>query len=1008
MAAVVPTTALSRLGKVQETGVLVLEDGSRFEGVSFGASTSVTGEAVFQTGMVGYPESLTDPSYTGQILVLTVPMVGNYGVPPDVKDEYGIPKFFESDKIQIAALIVQDYSFDKSHWNAARSLSEWLKANNVPALYGIDTRLLTKKIREKGAMLGKIVFGKNEPEFHDPNKDNLVAKVSTKAAKKYSPLQSVPAGRPPRIIAIDCGMKYNQVRSFLKRGAELTVVPWDYDFTKEPFDGLFISNGPGDPTICTPTIAHIRKAMELGKPVFGICLGNQLLSLSAGAKVYKLKYGNRGHNQPCTNVKTGHCYITMQNHGFAVDNASLPTDWEPYFINANDNTAEGVRHKSKPFFSVQFHPEAKGGPRDTDFLFDQFLQIVRGEMSWPPPEKLVVRHRVNVSKVLILGSGGLSIGQAGEFDYSGSQAIKALREEKVHTVVINPNIATVQTSAGLADKVYFLPVTPEFVTKVIENERPDGILCTFGGQTALNCAVKLYKDGVFKQYGVQVLGTPIDAIIATEDREIFADKLKEIGERIAPSIAARSTEAALAAADKIGYPVIVRAAFTLGGLGSGFANNSAELASLCQTAFSGADQVLVERSMKGWKEVEYEVVRDAYDNCITVCNMENFDPLGIHTGDSIVVAPSMTLTDQEYHMLREVAIRTVRHLGIVGECNIQYALNPDSEEYCVIEVNARLSRSSALASKATGYPLAFVAAKLSLGIGLTEFPNSVTKAGTACFEPSLDYVVVKIPRWDLKKFNRVSKKIGSSMKSVGEVMAIGRTFEEAMQKAIRMVDYQLEGLTPDKVTPSEEELTNPSDERALNIVACFKAGYTVDRIHELTKIDKWFLCRLKYVVDVHVALEKHSAESLPTELLQEAKRLGFSDKQIAHCIASTELAVRNLRKHRKVIPFVKQIDTVAAEFPAQTNYLYMTYHGSEHDVQFQDKGIIVLGSGVYRIGSSVEFDWCAVHCNRTLRKLGYNSIMINYNPETASMMQSSNGRTEQRVNRADNPQVQNI
>ncbi|MCI7293448.1 carbamoyl-phosphate synthase (glutamine-hydrolyzing) large subunit [Butyricimonas virosa] len=605
--------------------------------------------------------------------------------------------------------------------------------------------------------------------------------------------------------------------------------------------------------------------------------------------------------------------------------------------------------------------------------------------------------RMGIAKVLLLGSGALKIGEAGEFDYSGSQALKALREEGIYSVLINPNIATVQTSEGVADKIYYLPVTPEFVEQVIEKERPDGILLSFGGQTALNCGVALYKSGVLEKYNVQVLGTPVQAIIDTEDREIFAGKLAEINVKTPKSIAASDMEEAFAAVDKLGFPVIIRAAYTLGGLGSGFCSNKEELERLATSAFSYSPQVLVEESLKGWKEVEYEVVRDKYDNCITVCNMENFDPLGIHTGESIVVAPSQTLSNSEYHKLRSIAIKIIRHIGIVGECNVQYALDPNSEDYRVIEVNARLSRSSALASKATGYPLAFVAAKLGMGYGLHEIKNSVTKVTTACFEPALDYVVCKIPRWDLNKFEGVSKVIGSSMKSVGEIMAIGRSFEEAIQKGIRMIGQGMHGFVGNvlKTKDIDEELVNPTDSRIFAIAGAFDKGYSVDKIHELTKIDHWFLQRLENIHLLKEELSKFDKETDVSEsLLRKAKQYGFSDFQIGRLtVKNTSLShhekmlkVRDYRKKLGVLPCVKQIDTLAGEYPAMTNYLYVTYNGFENDVKYEHDGrsVIVLGSGAYRIGSSVEFDWCGVSALNTIRKVGYRSVMINYNPETVS------------------------
>ena len=603
--------------------------------------------------------------------------------------------------------------------------------------------------------------------------------------------------------------------------------------------------------------------------------------------------------------------------------------------------------------------------------------------------------RYNVKKVLLLGSGALKIGEAGEFDYSGSQALKALKEEGTETVLINPNIATVQTSEGIADNVYFLPVTPYFVERVIAKERPDGILLSFGGQTALNCGVELYKSGVLERYGIKVLGTPVQAIIDTEDREKFVQRLDEIGVKTIRSEAVCNNSQARRAATQLGYPVIIRAAYALGGLGSGFCNNEQELDELCEKAFSYSSQLLVEKSLKGWKEIEYEVVRDRYDNCITVCNMENFDPLGIHTGESIVVAPSQTLSNSEYHKLRETAIRIIRHIGIVGECNVQYALDPESEDYRVIEVNARLSRSSALASKATGYPLAFVAAKLGLGYGLFDLKNSVTKSTSAFFEPALDYVVCKIPRWDLSKFHGVERELGSSMKSVGEVMSIGRTFEEAIQKGLRMIGQGMHGFVENKelkIEDIDKALREPTDKRIFVISKAMRAGYTADLIHSLTKIDKWFLYKLQYIMDTSKELHTYNdLQSVPSALLHKAKRQGFSDFQIARAIGEddVEQGALKVRAHRKalgILPVVKQIDTLAAEYPAQTNYLYLTYSGEEDDVAYagDKRSVVVLGSGAYRIGSSVEFDWCGVQALNTIRREGYRSVMINYNPETVS------------------------
>lgn len=889
--------------------------------------------------------------------------------------------------------------------------------------------------------------------FEDPNARNLVAEVSTKEIVIYG------KGNTPKIVAYDCGMKYNIIRYLVDtHKVELTVVPFNYDLKTNPakieWEGLFLSNGPGDPAMCSETVESIKYALELEppRPIFGICLGSQLLALAAGATTYKLKYGNRGMNQPCVDLRTGRCYITPQNHGFAVDAKSLPSLWQPLFINANDMTNEGIVHTTKPFFSVQFHPEASGGPLDTAFLFDKFVGQTRGESQPLVLQNGLSYERKTYKKVLLVGSGGLSIGQAGEFDYSGSQCIKALKEENIEVILINPNIATVQTSQEKeeanrsADKVYFLPIKPSVVMDIIHKEKPDGIIVSMGGQTALNVGVELWRAGELQKAGVDILGTQIPVIEATEDREIFSEKLKEIDETIALSYSATNIEEALEAANKIGYPVLIRAAYALGGLGSGFAENDEELKAMAAKAFTTSDQILIDQDLRGWKELEYEVVRDNSDNCITVCNMENFDPLGIHTGDSIVVAPSQTLTNSEYFMLRRTALKVVRHLGIVGECNIQYALHPDSERYCIIEVNARLSRSSALASKATGYPLAYIATKLSLGKNLVSLQNSITKTTTACFEPSLDYCVLKMPRWDLKKFNRVSNKLGSSMLSVGEVMSIGRTFEEVIQKACRMVNPNMIGLEGedsnivDKDADLEQMLRVPTDERLFAVQLALERGWGVEKVFNLTKIDRWFLNKLQNIANMRNACKSVSilsdlVKENPRERLRNLKMAGFSDLQIAKYVGlppdrEGEKEVRMLRKRFEVTPVVKQIDTLAAEFPAYTNYLYMTYSGDANDVSaphhdneitpsyrssvinrsssmdtpsFQrraralstgqnmqnllsakERGVIVLGCGAYCIGSSVEFDWCAVSCIRQLRRDGFKSIIINYNPETVS------------------------
>ena len=960
---------------------LILDDGTVFCGWSFGADVNTVGEVVFNTAMMGYPESLTDPSYAGQILVTTFPLIGNYGVPGTGIGADGLPLFMESDRIHPKGLIVADYSEEYSHWNAKESLSSWLKREGIPAISGIDTRRLTKLLREHGVMRGRISIEHSTLNIEHCQEDygsiNWVEKVSCKEVITYKPSNSQLStlnSQLKTVVLVDCGVKANIIRCLIKRGVEVVRVPWDYDFNQLEFDGLFLANGPGDPEQCSKTVEHIRTFLNNKevRPLMGICLGNQLLARAAGAKTYKLKYGHRSHNQPVQQVGTTKCYITSQNHGYAVDDSTLPSEWEPLFVNMNDGSNEGIRHKTNPWFSAQFHPEASSGPTDTEWMFDEFVKSLSEERRVKSEEFSILNSQFSttdkdsqlstfnsqlstVKKVLLLGSGALKIGQAGEFDYSGAQALKALKEEGVESVLINPNIATVQTSEGVADKVYFQPVTPEFVERVIEKERPDGILLSFGGQTALNCGVELYQKGVLEKYGVKVLGTPVQAIIDTEDRDLFVKKLDEIDVKTIKSQACNTREEVRQAAAELGYPVILRAAYALGGLGSGFCDNEAELEAQAEEAFSFSPQVLVEKSLKGWKEIEYEVVRDRYDNCITVCNMENFDPLGIHTGESIVVAPSQTLSNSEYHKLRALAIKIIRHIGIVGECNVQYAFDPNSEDYRVIEVNARLSRSSALASKATGYPLAFVAAKLGLGYGLFELKNSVTKTTSAFFEPALDYVVCKIPRWDLSKFHGVNHELGSSMKSVGEVMAIGRTFEESIQKGLRMIGQGMHGFVDNKaqhVTDVPDALKHATDTRIFVIAKAMMMGYTVEQIHQITKIDRWFLQKLKHIININERLKdyrwlsEYSENSEYLELLEfleepefatllhEAKVYGFSDFQIARAIGLGEcdmnmekagLIIRKWRNDLGIRPYVNQIDTMAAEYPAQTNYLYLSY-----------------------------------------------------------------------------------
>jgi len=1017
---------LAQARRAFATGSLVLPDKTVLRGSAFGATTprSLAGELVFYTGMTGYLESLTDPSYASQILVLTYPSIGNYGVPnvPDLL-EHNAP--FESCRPHVAGLIVQEYSSAYSHFAATSSLGAWLSRWNIPAITGIDTRALTSTIRDHDGsvspMIGQLTVGAEPGELPveamvDTADSPLVSRVSGLwEAKHYSPPAGVPA--TCRVLALDCGMKANMLRCLLSRGAQVTVVPYDAPLAQlvaeGSYDGVFLSNGPGDPRSVPGVKANLVSLMEAhpNLPIFGICLGFQLMALAAGAATSTMKYGHRGQNQPVVSVATGHTYVTAQNHGFQVEASTLPESWKPLFLNGNDGSLEGIVHATKPWYGVQFHPEARGGPADSSVLFDTFFQSMTEEgrsaaaagaclfpgavapaaerFSWQdgvvrgPAEAL---EPASLPKsVLILGSGGLSIGQAGEFDYSGSQACKTLSALGIRVVLINPNIATVQTAEETADATYLLPVTPEFVEQVIQQESPDAIMLQFGGQTALNCGLQLYQSGVLDKYNVEILGTPPSAIVKAEDRFEFAQAMRSIGEPIIESRACDSQEAALQAAEELSYPVIVRAAYALGGLGSGFADNRDELIALTNKSFTHSSQVLIEKSLKGWKELEYEVVRDSQDNCVTICNMENVDPFGVHTGDSIVVAPSQTLNDREYQMLRDASIRIVRHLGVIGECNVQYSLDPASMQYYVIEVNPRLSRSSALASKASGYPLAAIAAKLALGYALPALLNAVNKCTTACFEPALDYLVVKVPKFDLGKFPGSDEKLSSAMKSVGEVMAIGRSFEETLQKALRMVDPSCDGFHARPNIANVETLATPTPTRIFAVAHALAEGATVRQVAATTRIDQWFLHKMANIINMERTLAAHTAAGVTVSLLRRAKEFGFSDVRIGKLLGVED--ARSLRKEAGIVPFVKRIDTLAGEVAAATNYLYLSYNASASDdiprPRDRESGI-VLGSGTYRIGSSVEFDYASVCASRALRAAGHSSVVINNNPETVS------------------------
>ncbi|GFE52998.1 hypothetical protein BaOVIS_004020 [Babesia ovis] len=1096
---------------------LLLQDGTEFYGYSFGYvdesidyadpnNLSATGEVVFSTAMVGYAEALTDPSFLGQILVMTYPSIGNTGIPSTEEDEFGFLKWFESSTIHVRGFVCCDYTIHDSHWTSCKSLSTWLREKRIPAIAGIDTRALTKHLRTCGSALARIIIGPKSTApcdssllhtsaFYNTNNVDLMKELPTTNPILYT-MREVDGAKyvtsfeftteelmemfardpsvchvadvnktfasrmkfcgfpnmPVRdsqgklrttyfssslglkdvtlVVVVNCGIKSNIIRLMLRMSppqVRLLVVPYTFDFTHIPYDGLMISNGPGDPNNVKGTIANLRKAMERTTPIFGICLGHQLMALAAGAKTYKMRYGHRGFNQPCVDLRTSQCYMTSQNHGFAVDEDTLPPDWSTLFVNANDGCVEGIIHMDNPWFSLQFHPEASGGPTDTTFLMRDFIHSLGKHRSIPLHIRSIAPH-VQWKRILLLSSGGLSIGQAGEFDYSGSQAIKALKESGAEVILVNPNVATVQTNHGLADVVYFEPITAEFVSKIIEKERPDGIMCSFGGQTALNCGIDLYNSGVLAKYNCEVLGTPIETIVNTEDRALFNQKMAEIGERCAPSKVGRDIESCVTAAAELGYPVLVRTNFALGGFGSGLAADESELRTILSNIFTASSCrkgalandsnnkgssdhsdvndvfVYIDKALNGWKEIEFEIIRDNNDNCISPASMENFNPLGIHTGDSIVVAPAQTLTNVELYKYREIAFKIVRHLGIVGECNVQFAVNPDNDDYFIVELNARLSRSSALASKATGYPLAYFAARIALGFDLVQMRNAITLVTTACFEPSLDYVIVKIPKWDLRKFEYADTSLGSSMKSVGEVMSIGRTFEEAIQKALRMAGDGVMGFNSGVMSGADRDcivdaLQHPTPDHVAAIARAFELGMTVSDVHSLTRIDPWFLHKLHriHVLTNHLS-KVPSLSDITRSMMLYYKVNGFSDKQIAYGLGAskaTEDDVRDYRKALGVVPVVKVIDTMAAEYPAKTNYCYLTYNGIESDVSAcgpvgskeapnPSSSIVVLGCGPYRIGSSIEFDWSAVSCVKALRSLGHSAVIVNCNPETVS------------------------
>lgn len=970
----------------------------------------IEAELVFQTGMTGYIESFTDPSYAGQIMVCTYPHQGNYGVPEQLFDN------MESDTIWPKIIIMADYVENSSHYNACQTLASWFEKNKIIGITGIDTRLLTHEIRNNNPLYAILTIEKNElPKMSINNKTNhleLVNIIARHIPVKENANKSI-ITHAKQLLFIDMGAKNSQI-SRLSKFYTLDIVPYAHDFDSvdlSKYSGIFLSNGPGNPKSATQVIEFIRERIigtGLPMPVFGICLGHQVLALAAGHDTQKMSAGHRGQNIPVLLAGTKQGFITSQNHGYEVILNPSIGGWESLFVNGNDGTCEGIVSRTMPWFSVQFHPEAHPGPEDGIWLFDLFDALVSDYNPTTPYLHKTCNIRTQITtkylfhpmlqiqispaaKILILGSGGLQIGQAGEFDYSGSQAIKAYKELGYEVILINPNIATIQTN--LADKVYYVPIQLAYVEQVIAEVQPRYISVSFGGQTALNTGLALRDSGCLAKYGVEILGTPLTAVQITEDRTLFKETLEtKLGIYCPPSKPCKTVDEAHEYASFIGYPVLARAGFCLGGQGSGFAANREELDFVFAAAKSvdPSGDILIDKGLKGWKEFELELVRDSLDNCICVCAMENMDPLGVHTGESIVVAPTQTLNDMEFQTMRTMAFRIIRHLGIIGECNIQFCLNPVNGQIFVIEMNARLSRSSALASKATGYPLAYVAAKLGLGLSLPEITNRVTGKTTAFFEPSLDYVVVKIPRWDLNKTPGVNHELGSAMKSVGETMAIGRTFSETLMKAMRTCGmFGMVPLNPEQLSqPLKYPLTYPHPERLLDI---FRASYcmiSTEIIIKQTQITAWFINQISRII---LQIKQLSSSYLNYQIIQNAKQLGFSDAQIATWCKCSANAVATYRHQNRIVPYIRQIDTVAGEFAAQTNYLYLTYNAASHDAIYEttstlhsDNAVIILGSGCYRIGSSVEFDWCAVTASKRAKALGYSNIIINHNPETVS------------------------